>query len=358
MTGNDLVTRAGVAALALIALAFLVSCDAPSDCAAAFSPIPGAITQSDALSPSDALSQSDALSKDEIVERARNDLALKRLALFQEPSVLGVETVRLPSGSLGCPSSLPWVSYPSDFEWGYRILLGLGGEVYEYRASADGRVVTCGQAKPLAEASEITPTPTPTADRFVEAARRSLSAELRLDLSEIVLVDAQPGRWGDFSLDCPQGGRSYPPIEATGYSIWLRARGQAYELRVNSLTGAVEYCARDVPPTPTATPPPIREPIQGEPIQGPTSAPAPQAIPLSGGSLDRVLAEVAAERNVSVGDVHVESVEPAETSRYAAQCRGNAGVTNLRGSIAELSVPGGVLAVYLDPDGSFVSCGR
>ena len=55
--------------------------------------------------------------------------------------VISAETVVWPDGSLGCPQ--PGMMYTQALVRGYRIRIDAGGEVFDYHASARGRLLLC-----------------------------------------------------------------------------------------------------------------------------------------------------------------------------------------------------------------------
>jgi hypothetical protein len=81
------------------------------------------------------------------------DLAARRGVGAGQVELVSSESVDWPDGSLGCP--VAGVSYIQVITPGYRVILGIGEETFDYRATVDGRFRLC--ENPLA--SETSPNP-------------------------------------------------------------------------------------------------------------------------------------------------------------------------------------------------------
>jgi len=80
----------------------------------------------------------------QVVQLAKEDLA-RRLDLSPEAiKVVSVEAVEWPDTSLGCPK--PGMMYAQVITPGYRVVLEVKGETYEYHTDEGRSVVACGQA--------------------------------------------------------------------------------------------------------------------------------------------------------------------------------------------------------------------
>ena len=116
--------------IGIIALAALGhACLPPSDGAPA-EPIG---TPSDALVPPGA---------EEVVERAKEDLAKHKGIDKEKIVVVEVDPVDWSDTSLGCPE--PGMMYAQVITPGYKILLSYAGETYEYHSDKGNYVVYCG----------------------------------------------------------------------------------------------------------------------------------------------------------------------------------------------------------------------
>lgn len=76
-----------------------------------------------------------------LFERLRDDLATRLGADPAAISLAGSEAVTWPDGSLGCPQ--PGVSYTQAPVDGFRVLLELGGQSYDYRVGKRALFVLC-----------------------------------------------------------------------------------------------------------------------------------------------------------------------------------------------------------------------
>lgn len=69
-------------------------------------------------------------------------------------------------------------------------------------------------------------------DEAIRLARESLRSRLGVSESRIHLVEAEPLRWGDTSLGCPEKGLIYQPVASEGYGVRLRVDDRTFDIRV------------------------------------------------------------------------------------------------------------------------------
>lgn len=68
----------------------------------------------------------------------------------------------------------------------------------------------------------------PAFQGLVQTAIEDLAGRLRISAGAIAVISAQPVRWPDRSLGCPQPGMVYPQVSVDGVKIELSAAGAAY----------------------------------------------------------------------------------------------------------------------------------
>jgi hypothetical protein len=74
------------------------------------------------------------------------------------------------------------------------------------------------------------PTPLdPTLQKIVAQAQEDLAGRLRIDSSQVELVDVQSVVWPDGSLGCPQPGMAYIQVQVDGLLIRFKAGDSVYE---------------------------------------------------------------------------------------------------------------------------------
>jgi hypothetical protein len=97
----------------------------------------------------------------------------------------------------------------------------------------------------LAGTPEITDMPTypPSADKFVNLAKQDLANLLKIDISQISLIEAAEVTWLNSALGCPSPGKTYAAGRVPGYRIRLEANGVEYIYNTD-LTGQVILCAQ------------------------------------------------------------------------------------------------------------------
>jgi len=85
-------------------------------------------------------------SAEQVVERAKEDLAGRKGIDKDEITVTAVEAVNWPDTSLGCP--VPDMMYTQVITPGYRILLSYAEETYVYHSDRGNHLVYCQSSSP------------------------------------------------------------------------------------------------------------------------------------------------------------------------------------------------------------------
>ncbi len=112
---------------------------------------------------------------------------------------------------------------------GYRVLLGHGGDRYEYHTDSDRRFRLCTGDRPLVgRMQELLIEADPLAANLALIAQTRLARELDLPTRRIQLIDVQPFVWVDSSLGCPLSGQNYTEVNVPGYRILLEAGDEQY----------------------------------------------------------------------------------------------------------------------------------
>ena len=88
-----------------------------------------------------------------LIQMVVEDLASREGIAASNVELLSVESLDWPDGSLGCP--VAGVSYIQVVTPGYRIILGVESESFDYRATVDGSFRIC--QNPLAGSSSPNP---------------------------------------------------------------------------------------------------------------------------------------------------------------------------------------------------------
>jgi hypothetical protein len=68
----------------------------------------------------------------------------------------------------------------------------------------------------------------PSLDALVQMAIDDLAGRLKVAAQAITVISAQPVRWPDRSLGCPQPGMAYPQVMVDGAKIELSTSGVVY----------------------------------------------------------------------------------------------------------------------------------
>lgn len=159
-----------------------------------------------------------------LLDRAIADLAGRLGLPSAQVEVVRIERVAWPDGCLGCakPGQLcTTVVIP-----GFRILLRVAGEEYEYRTDEKETVMLC---QPNTQVGDWGP-----AGPLVKAVVADLARRLNLPPEQIRVVQVEEKMWPDSSLGCPQPGQMYLQVITPGYRILLEAAGRQYDYHTGS----------------------------------------------------------------------------------------------------------------------------
>lgn len=115
------------------------------------------------------------------------------------------------------------------------------------------------------ETTEMPPYP-PSADKFVNLAKQDLANRLKIDVSQISLVEVVEVTWPNAALGCPSPGKNYATGRVPGYRIRLEANGTEYVYNTD-LTGQIILCPQQDEPYTNATPGATQGPNIGVPIK-------------------------------------------------------------------------------------------
>lgn len=84
---------------------------------------------------------------------------------------------------------------------------------------------------------------------LVNQVSQDLAQRLKIDISEVILVEAFAVDWSDGSLGCPQPGMGYLTVITPGYQITLLAQGEVYTYHTDQRRSFV-LCGEDGRPVP------------------------------------------------------------------------------------------------------------
>ena len=161
-----------------------------------------------------------------VIALAKEDLAERLGVAMEKITVLGVESVEWPDTSLGCPQ--PGRMYAQAITSGYRIILRVGGEQYEYHSDNEGRqLVRCQDDRERIEVIRRMVSP----DKTIASAREDLASRLGIPVGEVTVVSVVGDEFPASNLGCPCPKCPERPIPAfvTGQRITLAAQGKSYE---------------------------------------------------------------------------------------------------------------------------------
>jgi hypothetical protein len=154
-----------------------------------------------------------------IVRQAQDDLAQRLGAPPDQITVVSVNEVVWPDGSLGCAQ--PGQTYIQATVPGYQIVLSYQGQQYDYRTDSS-RVFLCENSVP---AVGITKNIAPEV-KLVNLAVSDLAQRLGISKEQINPQPLTPKKWDDTSLGCPDAGQTYTLGEVKGYEIVLKVKDQ------------------------------------------------------------------------------------------------------------------------------------
>ncbi len=195
------------------------------------------------------------LSAEPIEEQAQEALANWLGISSEEIEVVEIEEVEWPDTSLGCPE--PGMAYAEVIVPGWRVVMGVGDEVYEYHSGGGQRVLCDGEGHPLPQVSSeptvVVPTPlrgvivpTPFSghlEKLIQRAKEDLANRLEVSIEEIEVRYVEEAEWPDASLGCGDVRLVYRPITIHGYRIVLSVGGKNYEYHTDTESRVV-YCPK------------------------------------------------------------------------------------------------------------------
>ncbi|MFW5869064.1 MAG: hypothetical protein ACOCX2_14660 [Armatimonadota bacterium] len=163
-----------------------------------------------------------------IISQARQHLA-QRLNIDPRDIYVGaVEEREWPSSALGVEEAEGM--YAQVITPGYRMILEVDEELYDYHTDMSGQVKPAGIVDPSipADGGEIG-----QADRSpaVEAAVNDLAHRLNLQADEIRVAGVEQVEWPNGSLGLPEPGMMYTMMLVSGERIHLQAKGRTFEYR-------------------------------------------------------------------------------------------------------------------------------
>ncbi|GEM_PF-586213 len=183
---------------------------------------------------------------------ARLSALLGQEVRADEVRVVSVERREWQDTSFGCPE--PGQMYQPVVTPGYRIVVLVGGEEYEFRTDADGRVVRLCRPGPAAgrddmsseegeEESMGTPVLPDEARRAFEKALALVEQKSQMSREAITLTAWESVTWSDSSLGCPEPGKVYLQVITPGYRFVFQAGDAQYEVHTDERGRAAVICA-------------------------------------------------------------------------------------------------------------------
>jgi hypothetical protein len=136
--------------------------------------------------------------------------------------VVSIEDVDWPNGCLGVQRM--GVMCTQQIVPGFRIILEVNGQQYEYHTNSSGSVVVPAEDQQ----------PIPASNDAVQSATRDLAAALQIPLDQVSLVSAALIEWPDSCLGIQQTNVACAQMVTPGYLIVLEAQGQQYEYHTDA----------------------------------------------------------------------------------------------------------------------------
>ncbi len=172
-----------------------------------------------------------------LIERATEDIIQATGAALDEIAVLSAEEVEWSDTSLGCQE--PDAMYAQMITPGYKIVLEIGGNTYDYHTGADpeGPLVHCTEDGMPASA-DLTLPMEPVGETLmddgaltllIERAKEDLAQATGAASDAITVLSAEEVEWSDTSLGCPEPDAMYAQVITPGYLIVLETGGATYE---------------------------------------------------------------------------------------------------------------------------------
>jgi hypothetical protein len=163
-----------------------------------------------------------------LIDRALADLAEKRDITPDSIQLVRLESATWTTIDLGCGEQTQVIAGSLEIE-GFRIVLAVEGQAYEYHSDNRSSIRLCIETGAVfGNTQNLLLETDPVAVGLVSLAQRRLSAELELPTRRIQVVDIRAYEWTDSSLGCPQRGQTYTPILINGYRIVMSAGDVEY----------------------------------------------------------------------------------------------------------------------------------
>ena len=171
----------------------------------------------------------------ELVTRAKEDLASRLSIAVNQISLVEVKAVEWSDASLGCPE--PGKVYAQVITPGYLIVLEAAGESYQYHSDAQRRVVCC-------EPQQAWPVLGDESAETVELAKEDLARRLGIPADNVAVIAVLRQEFPSDAFYCrttkERISRDEPPVIVSGESILLSAAGRTYEYHASDQT--VIFC--------------------------------------------------------------------------------------------------------------------
>ena len=161
-----------------------------------------------------------------VIALATEDLAERLEVAAEKIAVLEAKPIEWSDTSLGCPQ--PGKMYDQVITLGYRIIMKVGGEQYEYHSDKEGRKLElCQDDRERIEILRRMVSP----EKTVTSAQEDLARRLGIPDGEVTVVSVVGDEFPASNLGCPCPKCPELPIPAfvTGQRITLTAQGKNYE---------------------------------------------------------------------------------------------------------------------------------
>jgi len=153
-------------------------------------------------------------------------------------TIASVEAVEWPDASLGCPEL--GMVYAQVITPGYRIILTVSGEQYEYHSDNEARQLRlCQDDRERIEAIRSLVSP----DKAIASAREDLARRLKTSVTEVTVIRVAEDLFPAANLGCacPKCVEPSIPAFVSGQRIILAAQGKRYEYRSRGIQ--VVFCS-------------------------------------------------------------------------------------------------------------------
>ncbi|MCW5849829.1 MAG: hypothetical protein KIT87_07075 [Anaerolineae bacterium] len=186
---------------------------------------------------------------DQAVRAAQADLAQRLGIAAQSIQVAEATEVEWPNLALGCPE--PGMMYGQVIVPGFRVVLKVGSQQYDYHGDRKGTMKLCQNGQPVAGPTQAPDrgaagggggTVDPKLADQVALAKADLQGRLKtLKEEDIRVLMAVEMTWNDGSLGCPEPGMMYTQALVPGYRIVLESGGVQYDYH-GAKTGKPRLC--------------------------------------------------------------------------------------------------------------------